>query len=129
MSSTSSTPAPAAPSASFFAKVWTWVKKETVVVEADLAKILGPNLTAELETIGKNLLDGELGPLAVQAIADATDVASGTMSVSKAVSSLITLAETNGKTLSQAAALQVIALAQNALPVGSSTATTVTPVA
>jgi hypothetical protein len=120
---------PAAPPESFFAKVWGWIKKETVVVEADLAKIIGPNLAGELETIGKNLLDGELGPLAVQAIADATDVATGTMSVSKAISSLITLAETDGKALSQAAALQVIALAQNALPVSSTAATTVKPVA
>lgn len=123
------TPPTSAPSESFFAKVWNWVKKETVVVETDLAKIIGPNLTAELETIGKTLLDGELGPLAAQAIADATDVATGQMSVSKAISSLVALAEADGKALSQAAALQVIALAQNALPVGSSNATTVTPVA
>lgn len=128
MTSSSTTPTPAA-SESFFAKVWTWVKKETVVVEADLAAFIGPELAAKLEAIGKEFLDGELGQLATQAIADATDVATGTMSVSKAIESLIALAVADGKKLSQAAALQAIALAQNALPVGSSTATTVTPVA
>lgn len=126
---TPATPAPAVPSVNFFEKVWTWVKKEAKIVESDLASIVGPKLTGELEAIGKELLDGELGPLAAQAIADATEVATGKMSVSKAITSLVALAEQDGKSLSQAAALQVIALAQNALPVGSTTATTVTPVA
>jgi hypothetical protein len=122
--STTGTPVP---SESVFEKIWSWVKKETTIVEADLAKILGSTAAADLETIGKTLLSGELGPLATAAIADATDVVTGQMSVSKAISSLVTLAEANGKTLSQAAALQVIALAQNALPV--SAGATVTPVA
>ena len=125
MASTTVTPAP--PSVSVFTKIWDWIKKGVTVVETDLAKILGSDTAQKLEAIGKTLLDGELGPLAAAAIADATDVVSGQMSVSKAITSLISLAETNGKQLSQAAALQVIALAQNALPTANGA--TVTPVA
>ena len=125
MASTTVTPAP--PNVSVFTKIWDWIKKGVTVVETDLAKILGSDTAQKLEAIGKTLLDGELGPLAAAAIADATDVVSGQMSVSKAITSLISLAETNGKQLSQAAALQVIALAQNALPTANGA--TVTPVA
>jgi hypothetical protein len=116
-----------APTSNVFEKIWNWVKKEATVVEEDLAKIIGSSDAQQLETIGKNLLNGELGPLAAAAISDATDVTTGQMSVSKAIGSLVSIAETNGKKLSQAAALQVIALAQNAIPVGSGA--TVTPVA
>jgi hypothetical protein len=124
MSSTNATPAA---NENLFEKIWGWMKKEVTIVENDLAKIIGSDEAAKLEAIGKTLLDGELGPLATAAIADATDVVTGKMSVSKAITSLVALAEQNGKTLSQAAALQVIALAQNSLPVGQGT--TVTPVA
>jgi hypothetical protein len=130
MASTTAGPAPA-PTApqqvNVFTKIWNWIKKGVTVVEADLAAILGTETTAKLEVIGKALLDGELGALAAAAIADATDVATGQMSVSKAIASLISLAEAEGKKLSQAAALQVIALAQNALPTASGA--TVVPVA
>jgi hypothetical protein len=125
----SSTTAVASTSTSVLGKIWAWFKKETTVVEADLAKIVGSETAAKIEAAGKALLETDLGPLAAAAIADATDVVTGQMSVSKAIGSLITMAEADGKQLSQAAALQVIALAQNALPVNSSTATTVTPVA
>lgn len=118
------TPAPAAP-VSEIGKIWNWVKKETVIVEGDVASILGSSLTQKLEAIGKELLDSELGPLATAAIADATDVVTGQMSVSKAIESLVAAAEAAGKTLSKSAALQVIGIAQNALPVG--TTQTVTP--
>jgi hypothetical protein len=116
---TSPTPPAAtpAPSASELTKIWNWIKSKAVIVEADLAKVIGPKVTGELEAIGKYFLDGELGPLATAAITDATDVATGTMSVSKAISGLVTSAAANGKTLSTAAALQVIALVQNVVPV------------
>src|ERR1700723_1582421 len=104
------------PTQNEFQKIWGWIKKEITVVEADLAKIIGSDDAQKLEAIGKNLLDGFLGPLATAAIAEATDVATGKMSVSKAIEALIAMAEAEGKQLSQAAALQVIALAQNSLP-------------
>jgi hypothetical protein len=128
----STAPAPVATtstSTSIFSKIWSWLKKSVSVVEADLAKIVGPDTAAKIEAAGKALLDGELGPLAAAAIVDATDVTNGTMSVSKAIDSLVTMAEADGKAISKAAALQVIALAQNALPIGSTSATTITPVA
>jgi hypothetical protein len=115
------------PTQNEFQKIWGWIKKEITVVEADLAKIIGSDDAQKLEAIGKNLLDGFLGPLATAAIAEATDVATGKMSVSKAIEALIAMAEAEGKQLSQAAALQVIALAQNSLP--TSNGQTVTPVA
>jgi hypothetical protein len=127
MSTTSILPAAPtpAPAVSFLTKLWDWVKGKVVIVEADMASVLGSKATADLEAIGKTLLDSWVGPLAVSALSDATDVATGQMSVSKAISSLVAGAASSGKSLSQAAALQVIALAQNALP--TATDNTVTP--
>lgn len=111
---------------SFLQKVWTWIVGKTQVVETDLAAILGSKAASDLEAVGKALLTSWVGPLATSALADATDVASGQMSISKAITSLISSAEASGKSLSGAAALQVIALAQNSLPV-STPDSTVTP--
>jgi hypothetical protein len=122
--STPASPVVAAPSISELTKIWNWIKGKTVIVEDDLAKIIGSKAAADLESVGKTLLDSWIGPLATAAIADATDIATGQMSVSKAVSSLVQAAVASGKTLTAAAAVQVIALAQNALPVAG----TVTPV-
>lgn len=110
------TPAPVTPSASFFVKLWDKIKAMTKIVEDDLAKILGSNAAADLEAIGKTLLNSWVGPLATQAMTEATDVISGKMSVSAAVTGLVSLAESNGKTLTQQAALQAVALLQNAVP-------------
>jgi hypothetical protein len=118
-------PAETVPTLSELTKIWNWIKGKVVIVENDLASILGSKAATDLETIGKTLLDSWIGPLATAAIAEATEVATGNMSVSKAVSNLVSAASSNGKTVSTAAALQVIALAQNALPVTG----TVTPVA
>jgi hypothetical protein len=122
---TPATPAPATPSVSVLTKIWDWIKGKVVIVETDLEKIIGSTAAADLEKVGKTLLDSWIGPLATAAIADATDVVTGQMSISKAISGLIAAAESTGKTVTAAAALQVIALAQNALPVAG----TVTPVA
>jgi hypothetical protein len=129
--STSATPIVATPAVSELQKIWNWIKAKAVVVEADLAKILGSKTAADLEAIGKTLLDSWIGPLATAAITVATDVITGQMSVSKAVDALVTSAEANGKTVTKAAALQVIALAQNTVSVSvpGSTDSTVTPVA
>jgi hypothetical protein len=131
----STTPAPvtaaavtAAPSVSELTKIWNWIKGKVVVVETDLVSILGSKAAADLEAVGKTMLDSWIGPLATSAIADATDIVTGQMSVSKAVSGLVASATSTGKTVSAAAALQAIAIIQNALPVGTANGT-VTPVA
>jgi hypothetical protein len=127
VSSVTPLPAGVAPASSIsvLTKIWDWIKGKAVIVEEDLAKILGSKAAADLEMVGKTLLESWIGPLATAAIADATDIATGQMSISKAVTNLVASAESTGKTVSTAAALQVIALAQNALPVAG----TVTPVA
>jgi hypothetical protein len=123
---TPATPSAPAPTESFLSKIWNWIKGRVVIVESDLAEILGSKAASDLETVGKTLLDSWVGPLATAAIADATDVATGQMSISKAITALLASAEASGKQLSAAAALQVISLAQNALPVTTGD-TTVTP--
>ena len=113
-------------------KLWADIVAKTAVVENDLTNIVGPTESAKLEAWGKNFLSTWAGPLAQAALTDATDAVSGEMSVSAACTSFIALAAKQGKTVSQAAALQVIALAQNSLPVESPISTeptTVTPVA
>lgn len=97
-------------------KFWGWVKKEFVVVETDLAKILGADVTSNIESAGKALIESDFGPLIMSALVDATDVVTGNLSVSKAITSLVAEAEAAGKAISKAAALQMIGLAQNALP-------------
>ncbi|HWC97242.1 MAG TPA: hypothetical protein VG456_10840, partial [Candidatus Sulfopaludibacter sp.] len=84
-----------APGVSELQKIWNWIKSKVAIVEADLAKILGSKTASELEAIGKTLLDSWIGPLAVAAITEATDIATGQMSVSKAIAGLITSAEAN----------------------------------
>jgi hypothetical protein len=123
--STQAAPVVSAAPESELQKIWNWLKAKVVIVEEDLAKVLGSKVTADLEVIGKQLLDSWLGPLATTAIADATDIVSGSMSVSKAISNLVTSAAASGKKLSQAAALQAIALVQNAVPTANDP--TVTP--
>lgn len=121
----SSTVAPATQE-SMIQKVWGWVKKSFVVVETDVAKILGADVTSKIESAGKALIESDFGPLIMSALVDATDVVTGKMSVSKAIDSLVAEAEAAGKQISKAAALQMIGLAQNALP---AQAATVTPTA
>lgn len=111
---------------SFLQKIWNWIKGKAKIVEADVEAIIGSGAAQQLESIGKTLLDSWAGPLAVAAMQEATDVVTGQMSVSKAVSSLIASAKTSGKSLSEAAALQIIALLQNSLPTAQDP--TVTPV-
>lgn len=123
----STAPAPVATAPeSVIQKIWNWIKSKVVVVETDLAKVLGSKATADLEAVGKTLLDSWAGPLATAAIAEATDVVTGQMSITKAITNLLASAESTGKSLSGAAALQIIALAQNSLPVSTGD-TTVTP--
>jgi hypothetical protein len=107
-------------------KIWGWITKETKAVETGIEDFIGTKATADLEAVAKGLIQGAWGPFIASALADATDVVSGQMSVSKAISSLIAMAETEGKQLSSAAALQLIALGQNALPAQPKT---ITPVA
>jgi len=127
MSTTQPTPAPApAPKESVLQKIWNWLKNGVTHVEAGIADLFGSNAAQAIETAGKELLSSNFGPLITTALADATDVVTGQMSVSKAVTGLIALFEAEGKSLSSAAALQIIGVAQNALPVKSGT---VTPVA
>ena len=122
----SSSTVAAPPNESGLGKLFDFVLKEATIVEADVAKILGPDLTSKLEAIGKSLLSGEWGPLLAAAIANATDVVTGQMSVSIAIASLVALAEAEGKAVTKSAALQLIGLAQNVLPARPAT---VTPVA
>lgn len=125
--STTSTPAPApAPKESWISKVWGWIENEVTHVEAGIEDLFGSNVAQAIEQAGKSIIQGEYGPLVTQALAEATDVVTGQMSVSKAISALVSLFEQNGKTLSQAAALQLIGVAQNALPAKPAT---ITPVA
>lgn len=121
MSSTSTTP-----SESVFQKFWNWIKGTVVHVEAGIEEIFGSTAAQAIETAGKELLSSNFGPLITTALADATNVVTGEMSVSAAITGLVKLFESEGKSLSTAAALQIIGVAQNALPVKS---TTVTPVA
>ena len=108
-------------------KIWNWIKGKVTIVENDLAEILGSTEAQKLESAGKVLLDSWIGPLATTALAEATDVLTGSMSVSKAIATLIASAKASGKAISQAAALQAIALVQNALPTKADP--TVTPAA
>lgn len=112
-----------APKESWLQKAWDWVVKEVKIVETDVADIIGPDAEAKLESIGKSILSGPAGAWVTQALVDATDVVTGQMSVSKAISSLIALAKADGKEIGQAGALQLIALGQNALPAKPATVT------
>jgi len=123
--STSATPAIPASAESELQKIWNWIKSKVTIVEQDLAELIGSDEAAKIESAGKALLNSWIGPLAVTALGEATDVVSGTMSVSKAVGNLISAAKSSGKSISGAAALQAIALAQNALPTAQDP--TVTP--
>lgn len=125
--STPATPATPAPAESELQKIWNWIKAKVTIVEADLAELIGSDAAANLESAGKALLDSWIGPLAVTALSEATDVVTGTMSVQKAVGNLIAAAKSQGKSVSAAAALQAIALAQNALPTKADPTVTVTP--
>lgn len=122
----SSAPATPAPKESWLKKAWDWVVKEVKIVETDVEDLIGPELTSQLEAIGKSVLSGPAGAWVTQALADATNVATGQMSVSAAIKSLIALAAADGKQISEAGALQLIGLAQNALPAKPAT---ITPVA
>lgn len=119
-------PAMPAPKESILQKIWGWFKSGVVHVENGIEDLFGSNVAQAIETAGKGILDGAYGPLVTTALADATDVVSGQMSVSKAITSLIALLESEGKMLTKAAALQLIGVAQNALPASPAT---VTPVA
>jgi hypothetical protein len=127
MSSTN--PAPVAPKESVLQKLWGWIEKEVTHVEAGIADIFGSDAAAKIEAAGKALLQSNFGALIPAAIADATDVVTGQMSVSKAIESLIAMAEAEGKQLTTAAALQIIGVAQNALPAAKGPGGTITPVA
>lgn len=124
---TPAAPAAPAPKQSVFEKIWTWIKGEVTHVETGISDLFGSDAAAKIEAAGKALLESNFGPLITTALADATNVATGQMSVSKAISSLISQFEAEGKTLSQAAALQIIGVAQNSLPVALSGSNTVTP--
>jgi len=129
MSTTNPAPAPApsaSTSVSIFGKLWNWIKGEAKHVETGIADLFGSDAAAKIEAAGKALIESNFGPLVTAAVAEATDVATGQMSIGKAISTLIAMFEAEGKSLSQAAALQIIGLAQNALPANPST---VTPVA
>jgi hypothetical protein len=119
-------PATAAPAQSELDKIWAWIKSKVTIVEADLAKLIGSSEAAKIESAGKALLDSWLGPLAVTACQEATDVLTGKMSITKAIGNLISAAAAQGKAISDAAALQAVALAQNA--VSTNADPTVTPV-
>lgn len=123
---TPATPAPA-PAESELQKIWNWIKAKVTIVETDLAEIIGSDAAQKLESAGKALLDSWIGPLAVTALSEATDVVTGTMSVAKAVGNLIAAAKSQGKAVSAAAALQAIAVAQNALPTKADPTVNVAP--
>ena len=123
--STSATPATPAPAESELQKIWNWIKGKVVIVEDDLAKLVGSDEAAKIESAGKALLGSWLGPLAVTACQDATNVLTGQMSVAAAIGNVISAAEKTGKTISAAAALQAVALVQNAVPTAKDP--TVTP--
>src|SRR5271156_1179859 len=110
----SSSPTAPAATQGWFAKVWNWFKGQVVHVENGIEDIFGSDAAKAIEAAGKALLETNYGPLITAALADAADVVTGQMSVSKAITSLISLFEQEGKTLSQAAALQIIGVAQNA---------------
>jgi len=108
------------------AKIWNWIKGEAQHVEAGISDLFGSDTAQKIEAAGKALLESNFGPLITTALADATDVVTGQMSVSKAISSLISLFQSEGKSLSQAAALQIIGIAQNSLPAQPKTVTPTT---
>jgi hypothetical protein len=120
MSSSPATPTPT-PKESVFQKFWAWIIAGVTHVENGIEDLFGSKAATAIETAGKELLSSNFGPLITTALADATDVVTGQMSVSKAIASLIALFEAEGKSLSTAAALQIIGVAQNALPVKGST--------
>lgn len=127
MSTNVVTPAASTSQPSELQKIWNWIKSKVIVVEKDLAAIVGSTEAAKIESAGKALLESWIGPLAQVAMQEATDVLTGQMSISKAVAALVKAAEASGKSISQAAALQAVALLQNSVPTNSDQ--TVTPVA
>ena len=129
--STASSPITAAPAASTaktgeMVKVWQWIEKEVTHVEVGIEDNFGSQAAQAIETAGKELLSSDMGPVIVTALADATNVVTGQMSVSAAITNLVTAFKAAGKKLTESAALQVIGVAQNALPAKPQT---VTPVA
>jgi len=119
----SSTAQPAAAPQSAFAKIWNFIKGEAKHVENGIADLFGSDAAGKIESAAKALVESNYGPLVTAAIADATDVVTGQMSVSKAISSLVSMFEAEGKQLSKSAALQIIGLAQNSLPAVPQTVT------
>lgn len=117
------TPAAPAPKESLLAKLWNWIKGEVVHVEQGIEDIFGSNVAQSIESAGKALLESNFGPLIPAAIAEATEVATGQLDVSKAITQLVAMFEAEGKQLSRSAALQIIGVAQNALPAQPKTVT------
>lgn len=123
--------APAAPvsatsattSTSIFEKIWNWIKGEAKHVEVGIEDLFGSTVAQQIEAAGKSLLASNFGPLITAALAEATEVATGKLNVSTAISTLVKMFEAEGKTLTQAAALQIIGIAQNALPANPATVT------
>jgi hypothetical protein len=125
MASTTVTPSASAKE-SWLGKVWNWISGEVKHVEADVETIFGSDLAQKIEAAGAALLKSNYGPLITAALAEATDVATGQMNIGKAMDTLISMFKAESVSLSKAAALQIIGVAQNSLPALPST---VTPVA
>lgn len=111
MSTTTVVPA-AAPSLSALQKIGAWFHKAKVTIEADLTKILGPNLAAEAETFFGSVLKTAEGQIAQTVVTEAADVVTGQVNVSQAVSDTIAAIAKTGKTISQSAATTLVAAAQ-----------------
>lgn len=114
MSTTPNTPAPAAPatSQSVLQKIEAWFHKAKLKVEADLTKIVGPELAGDLETAFAALLKTAEGQIAQKAVIEAADVATGQINVDQAVKATVAQIAATGKQISQSAATALVAAAQ-----------------
>lgn len=114
MSTTPNTPVPAAPatSPSVLQKIEAWFHKAKLKVEADLTKIVGPELAGDLETAFAALLKTAEGQIAQKAVIEAADVATGQINVDQAVKATVAQIAATGKQISQSAATALVAAAQ-----------------
>lgn len=122
----SSTPAVPPATTSALGKLLDWLKKIGKDVEIGIEDVLGSKATAAIATAAEALIADDFGPVALQAMTEATDVASGTMSISAAAKNVLAAAEAAGKQLTSAGALQIIGLLQTQL--SGALGKTITPV-
>lgn len=121
-----SNPPPATSSESVLQKIMGFFIKVGHEVKIGIEDVFGSAAGEAIITAGEQLLASDFGPVALVAVQDAVDVTKQTLNINTAVSNVLSAAKAAGKQMTNAAALQVVALLQN--QISALLGTTVTPV-